>query len=58
MKGGGLTLWNAFPICETSVFTERSGENSSIWQESTTWNLSRNELIAGGILELTWKIWK
>ena len=26
---------------KSSVFTERSAKNSSIWQESTTWNLSR-----------------
>ena len=29
--------------------TERSADNSSIWQERTTWNLPGYELIAGGL---------
>ena len=33
------TLWSNGWI--SSVLTERSDENSSIWQDSTTWNLSR-----------------
>ena len=38
MQRTNNSFWSNGSI--SSVFTERSVENSSIWQESTTWNLS------------------
>ena len=49
---GGPFKWPIIPCgAMSSVFTERSNENSSIWQESTTWNFSWLSTDRGGNLE-------
>ena len=59
---GNNTFWSNGRI--SSVFTERSVDNSSIWQESTSWKLSwlwtDREGEFGNEISWyqTWKIWK